>query len=129
MKKYLSLIILLISFFTISCKENTSINYENKIVPIEYNSELLMAVVKLNINGYIYDFCLDLSSRKNYISQKLAYKIANYKNNTRKLCLDSVQWGIYKFENVDFQVESQLNDGVFDGFLGYDFFLIMKILH
>lgn len=122
MKKYLSLIILLVSFFTISCKENTSINYENKIVPLEYNSELLMAVVKLNIDGYIYDFCLDLSSRKNYISQKLAYKIANYKNNTRKLCLDSVQWGIYKFENVDFQVESQLNDGAFDGFLGYDFF-------
>ena len=62
----------------ISCKQiqkESSSRKEQVIIPVEVDLRTLAPIVKIIINDYAYNFCLDLASKESIVSSDFARKL------------------------------------------------------
>ncbi len=127
MIKKLKLVFLIMfssSLLFLSCKNKVPAASQQMVLPVEVTSSMNGSYVMLNINGYMYAFLLDLGLEKNYIDEHTAYVINNYKKQKDKTFrINSLNWGAYTFNNIDFVINNTLSlDSFYAGILGQDFF-------
>jgi len=122
--KLVFLIMVSSSLLFLSCKNKVPAASKQMVLPVEVNSSMNGSYVMLNINGYMYAFVLDLGLEKNYIDEHTAYVINNYKKQKDKTFrINSLNWGAYTFNNIDFVINNTLSlDSFYAGLLGQDFF-------
>ena len=122
--KFVFLIMVSSSLLFLSCKNKVPVASQQMVLPVEVTSSMNGSYVMLNINGYMYAFLLDLGLEKNYIDEHTAYVINNYKKQKDKTFrINSLNWGAYTFNNIDFVINNTLSlDSFYAGILGQDFF-------